>query len=205
MYVHGKRKLFYQHRRVYLAVVESFPALFPCFVSRRARASHLNSPRSNGTTKGKGRNVKRENKRAKGITTGEPLANHENDTEQRMVYDKGWKTHVQRNPLLKQTSIPYRKNEIRAKPPLAATTYAPRTRVHTFCTERGISNARFENTFPVIFGALQPARRIGTMLSLLRMHYSDIETRAGIARHKRRIFHQAGACTCTCAANTSIV
>lgn len=30
------------------------------------------------------------------------------------------------------------------------------------------------------------------MLSLLRMHYSDIETRARIARHKRRIFHQPG-------------
>lgn len=30
------------------------------------------------------------------------------------------------------------------------------------------------------------------MPSLLRMHYSDIETRARIARHKRRIFHQAG-------------
>lgn len=29
------------------------------------------------------------------------------------------------------------------------------------------------------------------MPSLLRMHYSDIETRARIARHKRRIFHQA--------------
>ena len=29
------------------------------------------------------------------------------------------------------------------------------------------------------------------MPSLLRMHYSDIETRTRIARHERRIFHQA--------------
>lgn len=56
---------------------------------------------------------------------------------------------------------------------------------------RKISNARRLKTLPRKYLARSdPKEGSGQYLSLLRMHYSDIETRTRIARHKRRIFHQ---------------